>query len=687
MLDRILPDRQKTVPAPCNLTRVNLFKLFIFNEAARNIDDEKIIYESEYYKNTCKSLGIPAHAYDCSKIEFTESFSSFERLEIFDFISSFDEQYRDKEALGPTCAIVSAFQLFLTQDTFALTNLIMPVLKKFFCNANIATDSSVDESLSYNSPIIEKLINVLEIKVSNPSRPFTPDEIDKIHEDVKKAYKKLALRHHPDRNKGNEESAANLFKPIGDVYTEWNNKILKSSSTTKFNRFKYAVDYFIPALLTQYNELTQIFGAELQKARNNEEQYTIINRQNRVSKTVSEIETTLLATKDEEIAALKEKHRSNLKEEKIKQLLRLILVYYRVGFIIKCLIDDKHKNMPVFTGVMALLPAIRTLYSYYHNNQVTHTSSNLLFDSALDTTNSLWLTGIGAFVYTLKYAQLSNFHPNFFNIILEFYRNGFTDTAYKVLIAFICSLSWPGADKALPLLIKTPLFAEIVTIGAYTAYTTLCYGWQNVDIEYFLVRGSDNECVVGSDKKTRDSLPFLRIIKTPERYTKPAFQITNALCSIAGASCVILEYNYRSNGFLSSNLSAVASYLTTNPITSLLTASFTSAIYFGPHKFFSYQYPRFADFIEASRNFCLPTLAFVILTYSHYLYYTIICRDSCNLFNLGALPLSAKIVGIGIITNTLLLGATHYLSNKPRTWGESIAALTGSGMLAEHITI
>ena len=31
-------------------------------------------------------------------------------------------------------------------------------------------------------------------------------------EDIKKQYRKLALRYHPDRNHGNEESAAEQFK-------------------------------------------------------------------------------------------------------------------------------------------------------------------------------------------------------------------------------------------------------------------------------------------------------------------------------------------------------------------------------------------------------------------------------------------------------------------------------------------
>jgi curved DNA-binding protein CbpA len=39
-------------------------------------------------------------------------------------------------------------------------------------------------------------------------------------EEVKKAYKKLALQYHPDKNPGNEEEAAEKFKEINKAFVE-----------------------------------------------------------------------------------------------------------------------------------------------------------------------------------------------------------------------------------------------------------------------------------------------------------------------------------------------------------------------------------------------------------------------------------------------------------------------------------
>lgn len=38
-------------------------------------------------------------------------------------------------------------------------------------------------------------------------------------DEIKKEYKKLALKWHPDRNIGNEVNATNIFKEISNAYT------------------------------------------------------------------------------------------------------------------------------------------------------------------------------------------------------------------------------------------------------------------------------------------------------------------------------------------------------------------------------------------------------------------------------------------------------------------------------------
>ena len=49
--------------------------------------------------------------------------------------------------------------------------------------------------------------------------------VDKNADDnaIKKAYKKLALKWHPDRNKGNEDAAAEQFKKVGEAYSVLSN--------------------------------------------------------------------------------------------------------------------------------------------------------------------------------------------------------------------------------------------------------------------------------------------------------------------------------------------------------------------------------------------------------------------------------------------------------------------------------
>lgn len=36
--------------------------------------------------------------------------------------------------------------------------------------------------------------------------------------EIKKAYRKLAVKWHPDKNPGNEEQASSMFKKIGEAY-------------------------------------------------------------------------------------------------------------------------------------------------------------------------------------------------------------------------------------------------------------------------------------------------------------------------------------------------------------------------------------------------------------------------------------------------------------------------------------
>ena len=41
---------------------------------------------------------------------------------------------------------------------------------------------------------------------------------------IKKAYKRLAMKHHPDRNKNNKESAERTFKEIQKAYSVLSDK-------------------------------------------------------------------------------------------------------------------------------------------------------------------------------------------------------------------------------------------------------------------------------------------------------------------------------------------------------------------------------------------------------------------------------------------------------------------------------
>lgn len=58
----------------------------------------------------------------------------------------------------------------------------------------------------------KKALQILEIQTTNPTET-----------DIKKAYRKLSMKHHPDRNQGSAESAE-LFKDVNNAYSYLTNK-------------------------------------------------------------------------------------------------------------------------------------------------------------------------------------------------------------------------------------------------------------------------------------------------------------------------------------------------------------------------------------------------------------------------------------------------------------------------------
>src|SRR6185503_7014384 len=68
----------------------------------------------------------------------------------------------------------------------------------------------------------EKYYQILEV-----SRGATQEEI-------KKAYRRLALKYHPDKNQGNEEWARKKFIEVGEAYSVLSGK-QKSGSSNKFS--------------------------------------------------------------------------------------------------------------------------------------------------------------------------------------------------------------------------------------------------------------------------------------------------------------------------------------------------------------------------------------------------------------------------------------------------------------------
>ena len=58
-------------------------------------------------------------------------------------------------------------------------------------------------------------------------------------DEIKKAFRKLALKYHPDRNKGNEE-AMNKFKEANEAYSVLSDEQKRQRSQQKDQRFRVA---------------------------------------------------------------------------------------------------------------------------------------------------------------------------------------------------------------------------------------------------------------------------------------------------------------------------------------------------------------------------------------------------------------------------------------------------------------
>ena len=57
-------------------------------------------------------------------------------------------------------------------------------------------------------------------------------------EDIKKAYKKLAIKYHPDKNQGDKD-AENKFKEISEAYTALTDPKKKYTSSNHFENFRW----------------------------------------------------------------------------------------------------------------------------------------------------------------------------------------------------------------------------------------------------------------------------------------------------------------------------------------------------------------------------------------------------------------------------------------------------------------
>lgn len=62
-------------------------------------------------------------------------------------------------------------------------------------------------------------------------------------DDLKKSYRKLALKWHPDKNPENKKEAEDKFKQISEAYDVGLKRILLSETTKSFHPGKYPPDY------------------------------------------------------------------------------------------------------------------------------------------------------------------------------------------------------------------------------------------------------------------------------------------------------------------------------------------------------------------------------------------------------------------------------------------------------------
>ena len=116
--------------------------------------------------------------------------------------------------------------------------------------------NSTIESLRKSISLVSQETTLFDDTIKNNIKYAKEDASD---EEIKKAYKKLAMKHHPDRNKNNKEEAEKTFKDISNAYNILSDK----------NKKLYVINFWatwcppcvkeIPDLL----ELKQQVGDEL----------------------------------------------------------------------------------------------------------------------------------------------------------------------------------------------------------------------------------------------------------------------------------------------------------------------------------------------------------------------------------------------------------------------------------------